>query len=87
MVIARLRPDAVTEKFGLAVGECVQSVNGRPAGDLEALRQAVESGREPFLVIKFQSGTMLVLDRAAARAATERLMRRLEMSADYWNGP
>jgi S1-C subfamily serine protease len=83
VVVGRVLPDEITEKCEPVVGECVKAIDGREVKDLGALRRAIESGKDPFLVIEFQSGAVLVFDRAKARAATGRILRRLDIPADH----
>lgn len=83
VIVSRVLPDEITEKCEPVVGECVKTIDGREVKDLGAIRQAIESGKDPFIVIEFQSGTVLVFDRAEARTATARIMRRLEIPANY----
>ena len=58
-------------------------ISNSPKNDWEYLSRAIESGKDPFIVIEFQSGTVLVFDRAEARAATARIMQRLEIPINY----
>jgi S1-C subfamily serine protease len=83
LIVSRVLPDEITEHCEPAVGECVKAIDGQEVNDLGSIRKAIESGKDPFIVIEFESGTMLVLERAEARAATERIMRRLDMVSNY----
>ena len=83
VIVSRVLPDEITEKCEPVAGECVKTIDGREVKDLGAIRRAIESGKDPFLVIEFQSGCVLAFDRAEARAATARIMRRLEMPSNY----
>ena len=83
VIVSRVLPDEITEKCEPVAGECVKTIDGREVKDLSAIRKVIESGKDPFIVIEFQSGTVLVFDRAEARAATARIMQRLEIPINY----
>jgi len=83
IIVSSILPDEITEGCEPFVGECVKTIDGQEASDLGTIRRVIESGRDPFLVIEFQSGAMLVFDRTAARTATARVMRRLEIPSNY----
>jgi len=85
MIVSRILPDEITEKCEPVAGECVKTIDGREVRDLSAIRKVIESGKDPFIVIEFQSGSVLVFDRAEARTATARIMRRLEIPINYSN--
>jgi S1-C subfamily serine protease len=87
VVVSRVLPDEIMKNCEPVAGECVRTIDGQETRDLEAIRRTIESGKDPFIVIVFQSGTALALDRVEARAATARIMRRLEMPINYANDP
>ena len=85
VIVSRVLPDEITEKCEPVVGECVKTIDGQEVKDLRAIRKVIESGKDPFIVIEFQSGCVLVFDRAEARTATARIMQRLEIPTNYSN--
>ena len=83
VIVSRVLPDEITEGCEPITGECVKTIDGQEVKDLSAIRKVIESGKDPFIVIEFQSGAVLVFDRAEARAATARIMQRLEIPINY----
>jgi S1-C subfamily serine protease len=73
---------AVNQGYGKAVGEVIQSVDGRPVGSLRELAALAEGGDDPYVTFGYRDGGRVTLDREEARRATPTLLQRHGIGSD-----
>ena len=82
VLLSQVLPCAATLGIEDIVNTQVKAVNGAPIANLRALVDAVEGTTGPFVELSLQYDQVVVLDAAAARAATAAVMEAHCIPAD-----
>jgi S1-C subfamily serine protease len=86
IVLQRVLPDSVNRGYQTWEDEVVRLVNGVVPRDMTHLAQILDRAEGRWLRVLMEDGHLITLDRAAARAAAERVLESYGIAEDRYLG-
>ncbi len=86
ILMQRVLPDAVNRGYQSWEDEVVRLVNGVPPRDMTHLAEIIDQAEGRWLRVLMEDGHLITIERAAAHAATERILQSYGIAEDRYLG-